>query len=311
MARPLLAATAILLAACESMPLDPPAPPSARRVDPAAATLLSAGGRAFTFTTIEVPGARATTAWGINARGDIVGSYVDANGASHGFLLQGGVFTTIDQPGADGSQARGIGPNGEIVGIYSNDEEPAVNAHGFLRTPDGEFLAADYPGHINTIPQRLLPDGTILGCRHDTDLMASMRGIALSRHGASEIDAFASMHNGATPDLRRIAGLYTNMTVTPTRTEGYIIDDGVFTAFLVPGSSMTAAWDVSPSGDVVGVYRDGTGFHGFLLSAEGYLPIDVPGATATRAFGTNARGDVVGAYVAGGRTFGFVGRRGP
>lgn len=38
------------------------------------------------FTTIDVPGASATAAIGINARGDIVESYSDAKGA-HGFLL--------------------------------------------------------------------------------------------------------------------------------------------------------------------------------------------------------------------------------
>src|SRR5215469_13442497 len=38
------------------------------------------------FTTIDIPGARATSALGINARGDIVGQYSDATG-NHGFLL--------------------------------------------------------------------------------------------------------------------------------------------------------------------------------------------------------------------------------
>ena len=38
------------------------------------------------FTTIDVPGAVATAAIGINAQGDIVGEYSDAGG-THGFLL--------------------------------------------------------------------------------------------------------------------------------------------------------------------------------------------------------------------------------
>jgi hypothetical protein len=263
--------------------------------------------RAFTFSSIEVPGASSTTAWGINARGDIVGSYVDGAGVTHGFLLRRGSLTTIDVPGATSADARGIGPNGEIVGIYKLAGEPAPNVHGFWRSPAGDILPADYPGY-NEIPQRLLPDGTILGCRHDNDLMATMRGIAMNRSGNAEIAAFASMHNGATPDLRRIVGLYTNMDASPARQEGYVVDDGVFTPFLVPGSVMTAAWDVNPAGEIVGVFRDGAGFHGFVLTGEEYLPVNVPGATATRAFGINARGDIVGAYIAGNRTFGFVAR---
>jgi len=39
------------------------------------------------FTTIDFPGGHATAAFGINARGDIVGPYNDASGTGHGFLL--------------------------------------------------------------------------------------------------------------------------------------------------------------------------------------------------------------------------------
>ena len=299
----------LLLAACEANPLEPAAAPfAAQRVDPVTAVMVSSAGRAFTFTTIEVPGAASTTAWGINARGDIAGGYVDAGGVSHGFVLHDGGFTTIDVPGAIGSEARGIGPNGEIAGTYKVAGEPAVNVHGYRRSPNGDLLPADYPNHTNTIPQRLLPDGTILGCRHDNDVMGSMHGIVMAREGNAENAVPASMNNGATPDLHRIVGLYTNMDVSPARQEGYVLEDGVFTPFRVPGSTSTAAWDVNSGGDIVGVYRDGAGFHGYVLTRDGYRTIDVPGATATRVFGVNARGDIVGAYIAGGHTLGFVGR---
>jgi hypothetical protein len=313
MSRVLLSFPLLLLVACERGPFEPSVSqhdyPRAGRLSPLLAA--SSESRAFTFSTIEVPGASATTAWGINARGDIVGSYVDGGGRSHGFLLDRGGVTTIDRPGAASTDARGIGPNGEIVGAYRLPGEPAVNVHGYRRSVAGAMVPVDFPGHTNTIAQRLLPDGTILGCRHDNDLMGTMRGVAMSKQGDDEINAFASMHNGATPDRRRIVGLYTDMDVTPNRQEGYVIDDGVFAPLLVPGSLATAAWDVNPAGEIVGVYRDAAGFHGFVLTADGFLPLDVPGATATRAFGINARGDVVGIYVTGGRTVGFVARRDP
>ena len=294
----LLAVTALVLAGCEqSAPLEP--------MSPQLSSALGGSNRSFRYTTIDVPGSRATAASGINAAGHVVGQYVDAGFVTHAFLLRDGVFTTIDYPGAEGTQARGIGPAGEIVGTYWLPGEPAVNIHGFLLTTDGEFVPVDHPGHTNTIPQRILPDGTILGCRHDDDTMGSMKGIVIGTTGElSEIDAFASMHNGATPDLRRIAGLYTNMMTG--QTEGYLIDDGEFTPFIVPGSNFTAAWDVNPAGEVAGIYRNATGFHGFVRTARDYVTIDVPGAAATRAFGINAGGDVVGSYVAGGRTFGFL-----
>jgi uncharacterized membrane protein len=286
----------LVMVACADEPLTLLAPTA----DPS----LSRAPEALSFVPIAVPGAQYTDAMGINARGDIVGSYEDASGAMRGYLLRGGVFTLIDYPGAVMTEARGIGPNGEIVGTYRMPDEPMVNYHGFLRTPGGAFVRVDYPGHTSTMAQRILPDGTILGCRHDGDVTTSMRGIAISRSGHSEADAFASMHNGATPDLSRIAGLYTNQATGLM--EGYVIEDGVFRPFVVPGSLWTTAWDMNPAGQIVGFYGDASGVHGFLRTGDQYRPVDVPGAAHTFAMGINARGTIVGYYDTDGEVKGFM-----
>jgi len=44
-------------------------------------------GGSFNFVSIDYPGATTTNAFGINSRGDVVGSYVDSAGKTHGFLL--------------------------------------------------------------------------------------------------------------------------------------------------------------------------------------------------------------------------------
>ena len=301
-----MTAAVVSLAVCGKDPVAPVAPPS-----PDASALLPAGST-YSITTIDVPGASATTPFGIGADGSVVGMFSDAKGM-HGFLLRNGTFTTIDYPGGALTQARGIGRDGTIVGSFRLPGEPAGNIHGFRRTPQGEFVRVDFPGHTSTIAQRILDDGTILGCRHGADVMESMRGVVIGRSANSESDAFASMHNGATPDQRRIVGLYTNMKVgTSGRGEGYVVDDGRFTPFIVPGSTFTAAWDVNPRGEVTGVFSDAAGkFHSYVLTHEGYVQLDASGATATRAFGINASGDVVGAFVDGsGITHGFLARRG-
>lgn len=290
-------ATALFIACAPQNPATPSPLPS-----PLAS--LNRSGRTYNFTTIEVPDAQRTVASGINDVGHVVGDYTDAAGVTHGYVLRSGVFTTLDFPGAAFTEARGIGPRGEIVGTYRKPGEPAVNFHGFLLRANGEFTQVDYPGHVNTMPQRILPDGTILGCRHDNDFNASMRAVAIGREGNSETDAFASMHNGATPDLQRIAGLYNY--ASGDRIDAFVIDAGVFKPLVVPGSTMTAAWDVNPRGEVAGSYKDSTGFHGFVLTADGYVPIDVPGATATRVFGINVQGVVVGSFIADNRTRGFM-----
>src|SRR5712691_5299723 len=48
----------------------------------------------YTFTTLDVPGATSTEAFGINRAGQIVGLYSNATG-EHGFLKNGATFTSI------------------------------------------------------------------------------------------------------------------------------------------------------------------------------------------------------------------------
>lgn len=268
------------------------------------------------YITIAPPGARSSTAFGINDQGDVVGTYIDQNSVQHGFLLRNGEFTVIDFPGARSTIARGINVFGEIVGSYQLPGDPALAARGFRRTTSGVFVNVKFPGSIWEIAQRILPDGTIVGCRHDNDQMQSMRGITigkygtsamLGRYGASEIYAFASMQNGATPDLRLFVGFWFNMM--DNQPQGYMIENGVFTSFMVPGSNGTNAWDVNPDGAIVGVYRVGTNtLRGFVKTGETYVTIHYPESTNTQALGINAGGDIVGNYVLGGVTRAFLAR---
>ena len=95
-----------------------------------------AGGMAFTFNTIDVPGATLTLAHGINNIGQIVGAFYDGT-TYHGFLKDGTTFTTIDAPDSPmfrtlQTQALGINDDGQIVGtvIYF---DTTFNPHGFLK----------------------------------------------------------------------------------------------------------------------------------------------------------------------------------
>src|SRR5271157_4672682 len=84
----------------------------------AALTMLAGEARAdlYTFTTIDVPGAVTTDAFGINDAGQVVGTYQDASLIIHGFLLAGGTITTIDRPGSSSTELTGINNSGQIVG---------------------------------------------------------------------------------------------------------------------------------------------------------------------------------------------------
>jgi uncharacterized membrane protein len=90
------------------------------------------------FTVFDLPGALpvAQDNGGINARGDIVGTYCDAAPcdlgpvARHGFLLRDGALTTIDVPGAVRTSAVGINASGDITGFYN----AGGVGHGYLLT---------------------------------------------------------------------------------------------------------------------------------------------------------------------------------
>jgi hypothetical protein len=93
----------------------------------------------------------------------------------------------------------------------------------------------------------------------------------------------------------------------------YLLKNGDFIPFDVPGSTFMAGWDINPARRALGVYQDAAArLHGFLVDRHwNFSTIDHPAATLTRAFGINARGDVVGNYVdSAKRIHGFLARRG-
>ncbi|MGI8402013.1 MAG: hypothetical protein ACR2NS_10505 [Gemmatimonadaceae bacterium] len=202
---PAALAALVTLTACADNPVAPNAP---SKIANSAAFARGGPDHSYTFTRLDVPGASQTLPSGINAAGRIVGSY-SQGGITRGFVYDDGVYTTVVYPGAVLTQLRGIGPGGEIVGTYRMASENSFpHIHGFILRKSGEFIQVNYPGHPNTIAQRILPDGTILGCYHDGDTMGSMYGMTIGRAGFSAIDAFASMNNGATPGGRKVVGLF-------------------------------------------------------------------------------------------------------
>ncbi len=293
--------------------------------------------QSFNFTTIDAPCsgcpggiAQQTLASGINPAGDIVGAFTDENGKQHGFLLSGGQLTTIDFPGALATSANGINPSGDIVGNYtvpvssappdSPDYCPASSPaciKGFVYSR-GKFTTVLFPGYPGAIPQRITPDGDIYGCLHKTDLGLSMFGAAWRRSGDISLTAAGgeladlaqsvsmSMNNGATPGGTMIVGLWTDMS---NHRHGFQVQYGIFQSFDVPGSHLTAIWDINPGQQFVGAYIDEAGHrHGFLQLPDGSAPVNVdfPSAASTVAYGINPDGIIVGQYLASGHLHGFV-----
>ena len=65
-----------------------------------------------------------------------------------------------------------------------------------------------------------------------------------------------------------------------------------------PGSTLTIANAINPAGKITGVYRDASGYHGFLRASDGsFTTFDVPGAYSTEGFTINPAGVIAGAVL--------------
>jgi probable HAF family extracellular repeat protein len=130
------------------------------------------------YTTLDDPNAvNGTFALGINASGQIVGEYVDASSALHGFLLSGGQYTTLDDPNAvNGTFALGINASGQIVGGYF---DASFAQHGFLLS-GGQYMTIDDPNGIQTFASGITASGTIVDAYLAADLTVHADVI---RHG--------------------------------------------------------------------------------------------------------------------------------
>jgi probable HAF family extracellular repeat protein len=118
------------------------------------------------LTTIDLPGATATFVLGINNRGQMVGSYIDADGNYHGFLRDpnGAVTTLPDAPVADptagGTQPASINDRGQIVGLAYDAQG---GSRGFLYENGVVTLIDATPNAVFTRPLDINNRGQIVG----------------------------------------------------------------------------------------------------------------------------------------------------
>jgi len=86
-----------------------------------------------------------TMAFGLNNENQVVGSYVDSMGDTHGFVFNWvtASLTTINDPNADGTTSfgvegtivNGINDAGQLVGFYANTSVAPDAVNGFLANP--------------------------------------------------------------------------------------------------------------------------------------------------------------------------------
>jgi hypothetical protein len=125
--------------------------------------LYSAG----SFTTIDFPTVlvTSTNAFGINNRGQILGSYTQQSALGPiGFLDTDGNFQSIRFPGnTGGTSTFGINNSAQIVGMYND----STGNHGFLDI-GGTFTTIDVTGALATSVYVINNSGQIVGRYSDS-----------------------------------------------------------------------------------------------------------------------------------------------
>jgi hypothetical protein len=208
----------------------------------------------------------------INDSGVIVGSYMDSNIVSHGFLrLPDGHFVTFDAPGGgqgaglfQGTTGYGINNLGEVAGYV---EDSSNVTHGFIRHADGSFTTFDAPG---------AGTGTYQGTYA---FNINLRG----ETAGSYVDA----NNGSHGFVRSPAGK--------------------FTSFDEPGSVQIYPFSLDDNGVIFGEFQDAQGiWHCFIRDQNGTMTtVDAPGAgtvyntgvTGTLPGTMNIQGELTGTMV--------------
>jgi hypothetical protein len=69
-----------------------------------------------------------------------------------------------------------------------------------------------------------------------------------------------------------------------------------YTTIVPPGSDYTIASSINDKGQIVGLYQDSNGEHGFLEDHGTYTTIDPPGSIETVAEAINNKGQIIGFY---------------
>jgi len=289
--------------------------------------------------TFNAPGAgtgpgQGTIPYGIDARGTIIGPYVDAENVNHGFIRErDGTITTFDVPGAgtgayQGTVALSINPAGAVTGMYFDAN---CLYHGFLRDPDGSITTIDAPG-ANTVGGQcstniwwLVMQGT---AAHNINAAGTITGIYTDAIGVGHTflrdpDGTFTTFDAPGAGMEAVEGTWTATTYTLNpegAITGWYVDSGMalhgylrtakgdVSTFDVAGAGTgaiqgTVALSLNPERAVTGFYLDGnSAFHGFLRSHRGKLTtFDVPGGGADFFQGTypvsiNPAGAITGNY---------------
>jgi probable HAF family extracellular repeat protein len=203
----------------------------------------------------------------INNAGEVVGSFFDTLGREHGYVTQFSVPIQFDDP----SGADGTQANGVTAA-----------ATGALVQVVGTYFDANNTSHAYLFK---FADGAFSTI---DDPLGTKGSQALDINAAGQIVGFYTTDDGITHGFRRSAG-------------------GAYTTIDNPAGVETELRSINDAGQIVGLYGNATGAHGFLTSNGEFFDINAPSGILETIEGINNAGQITGSYLGvGGITHGFI-----
>jgi probable HAF family extracellular repeat protein len=217
------------------------------------------------FTTIDVPGAAATSINGVNELGQLAGTYFD--GMFHAFFESNGSFTTLDPPGSIQTAGGFINLQGQVVGTYKDANK---RRHGFIWS-NGTFTTFSVPGDgpgFGTRAFGINDFGEVVG-DYGTG-QVPFHGFLRSSTGdftTFDVPGVVQTTGEGINNAGTIVGFYIVEVQGPPH--GFVLKNGVFMTVDVPdkkgNTQPTQIFSINANEEIVGTYFASDGMqHGFL-----------------------------------------------
>ena len=280
---------------------------------------------------IEPPGATATYANSVSATGAVAGSYVDAAGVYHPYVL----FPTGDLVNAqfsintEDTDFSGIA-NLEYFFVHGLTDGGGAVARGKAvedvpRTYAGQLGVlheVQFPGSVSTEGWNINRDDSVVGYYDTADgrrhgfharLVSDSASVAASTgftytFESIDVPGVDFLEVTASSDFEDYAG--NTKSIDGKKIVGFTLIDGVFTTYDFPGSKNTYFYALGNNGQAAGHYEASDGlFHGVVLEDGKLRQYDFPGAVQTFLRGiSDATGVLTGDFIdASGIRRGFSG----